>query len=239
MPDVIGDDGATRLSYDITNEGAGVFRVEAEYGEDSEPEQQGGEQQGEEGGQPEPPSGQNENDPLGPEWSFQIAETSAHITQSLATIKSYARPPLAVGDIPDYKKAIGVTKEKIEGCDIIAPKETRSVTVRVAGMSNAYLKRIRKVFRHTNSQEMFGCKVGEVLYTGFSATYRAKELWSLTHNFAIAENLEWSDTDDEMKKQLTIGTIQLTSGKRAWSHLWIAYEESPDAVTGLLVEVPR
>ena len=236
MPDVIGNDGLKRQSYEIVHEGAGVYRVEAEYAEDDEPEQ-GGEQQGDEGGQPEPPSGQGDDDPLGAEWSFVIAESPQHITQSLATLNSYARPGLAA--IPDYKKAIGVTKERIEGCDIIAPKETRSVTVRVAGMTNAYLKKVRKLFGHTNSQRMFGCEVGEVLYTGFNANYRAKELWSLTHNFAIAENLEWDANDPEMVKRLTIGNIQMLNGKRAWTHVWVAYEESPDAITGLLVDIPR
>ena len=235
MPDVMGD-GASRLSYSLSNEGAGVFRLEAEYGQDDEPQQQS-EEQGSEGGQPEPPSGQEENEPLGPEWSFTIAESSVHITQSLATLHSYSR--IGIPTVPDYKKAIGVTKERIEGCDVIAPKETRSVTLRVAGVSNKYLKSVRKLFGHTNSRPMMGCAVGEVLYTGYSAQYRAKELWSLTHNFAIAENLEWDANDAEMVKRLTVGDIQLTGGKRAWSHLWVAYEESPDAVTGLLVEIPR
>ena len=240
MPNVISSGGATllRQSYEITHEGAGVYRVEAEYGEDDQHQpEQGGEQQGDEGGQSEPPSGQGDDDPLGPEWNFVIAESTVHITQSLATLHSYARVGLPA--VPDYKKAIGVTKERIEGCDIIAPKETRSVTVRVAGMSNAYLKKVRKLFGHTNSQKMMGCEIGEVLYTGFNANYRAKELWSLTHNFAIAENLEWDANDAEMVKRLTVGTIQLLNGKRAWSHLWIAYEESPDVITKSLVEIPR
>lgn len=240
MPNVISSGGATllRQGYEITHEGAGVYRVEAEYGEDDQPEQ-GGEQQGDEGGQSEPPSGQGDDDPLGPEWSFVIAESTVHITQALSTRKVYARPPIAEGDVPDYKNLIGLTTERIEGCDIIAPKETRSVTVRVAGMSNAYLKKVRKLFGHTNSQPMMGCEIDEVLYTGFSASYRAKEMWSLTHNFAIAENLVWDANDAEMVKRLTIGDIQLTGGKKAWDYLWIAYEEYPTPILGTLVHKPR
>jgi len=238
MPDVIGDDSATRLSMKLTNEGAGVFRVEAEYGEDDEPEQSG-EQQGSEGGQPEPPSGQNENDPLGPEWNFTISESMQHITQALSTRGVYTRPELIGFGVPDYKNVIGLTKEKIEGCDVIAPKETRSVTLKCAGMTNAYLKRVRKLFGHTNSQPMMGCEIGEVLYVGFSAQYRAKELWSITHNFAIAENLVWDADDAEMTKRLTIGTIQLTAGKKAWDYLWVAYEKGVEAIVGVTVDRPR
>lgn len=238
MPNIFSDKGLVRQSYSLKNMGAGVFNLEAEYAADDEPEQPP-EGEGSETGQPggEPTSQQNDDTPLGPEWTFNIAESSIHITQSLATLHTYGRPGIAV--LPDYKKAIGVTTERIEGCDIIAPKETRSVTLRVAGMSNNYLKSVRKLFGHTNSQAMLGCEIGELLYVGFQAQYRAKELWSLTHNFCIAQNLEYDADNAEMVKRLTIGDIVLTNGKRAWSHLWVGYEPRLDATTGLTVEIPR
>jgi len=78
-----------------------------------------------------------------------------------------------------------------------------------------------------------------VLYVGFSAQYRAKELWSITHNFAIAENLVWNADDAEMTKRLTIGTIQLTAGKKAWDYLWVSYEKGIESIVGVFVDRPR
>jgi len=237
MPDVVVSGGVppTRQSYQLPHEGAGVYRLEAQYAEDDEPQQNN--DGGEENQQP-PPTQQNENEALGPEWNIQVSEAQVHITQSLATQATYNRAPIA--NAPVTKKIIGLRPgQGIMGCDIVGPKETRSLTVKVAGMSHAYLKSLKKLFRHTNKEAIMGCEVGEVLYVGYTTQYRAGQLWALTHNFWIGENLVWDANNPEMVKQLTIGDIQLTGGKKAWDYVWIYYDESPDVVAGVMVEIPR
>jgi len=124
--------------------------------------------------------------------------------------------------------------------DMLSPNDQFTERMREIGREvTLYLKRVRKLFGHTNTIAMMGCEVGEVLYVGFSAQYRAKELWSITHNFAIAENLVWNANDAEMKKRLTIGTIELTDGKKAWEYLWVAYEKGIEATVGVTVDRPR
>src|SRR5690606_28437855 len=55
-------------------------------------------------------------------FSFETRGGSQHITQSLATVGSYAAPGIAAA--PDFGGAIGVTENGVDGVDITVPVYT-------------------------------------------------------------------------------------------------------------------
>src|SRR5882672_10453471 len=75
--------------------------------------------------------------PLGGEFSFDTAGGTLHITQSLETID-------AVGvNIPETKRAIGVSKDHVDGCDVTAPKLEFSISWYRPTLTLRYIKQLK------------------------------------------------------------------------------------------------
>lgn len=236
MPSLI--DGLILQSYNLSDEGAGVWMLDAEYAANDEPQ---GESPTEEG-QPDNGNGGNQQpddtQQLGPGLSMDISAENVHITQALETT-SYFRAPLLAA--PNVKNIIGLSKSGIEGCDVVAPKTDMTITRTYQNLTLADVRVWEELVGHTNAAKFYGREIGEALYLGASINPTNEQGGGFTvqHKFGIAKNLVWNANDPEMVKRLKVGDIEITGGKKGWEYIWVMYEEQPNAVDGLTIEVPR
>ncbi len=158
-------------------------------------------------------------------FSFDTGGGSQHITQSLSTVNKY----VASGTAPDFKGAIGVTKDSVEGVDITVPVYTFSEThiLADADVDDTYKGKLFSLTGKTNDDTFKGFAIGEVLFQGASGSKRGNGDWEITFNFAASPN----------KTGLTVGDITAVA-KKGWEYLWVRYEDAVDATAGAMVKKP-
>lgn len=214
-------DGFIRSDIKLTCVGGPNWKVEVTYG----PAGAGGGDQpvgdtgpsGIGGSAPPTPSAPAGDDaPLGAGWSIDTAGQSQHITQSLVTVESVKR---GGGVPPDYKRAIGVTRDGVQGTEIFVPKLEITRSIQRATVTMAYLKTLRRITGRVNNDTFYGFPEGTLLYLGVSGSFTVGEGWSLTHKFTYEPN----DTLIGICAGLTI------SEKAGWDYLWVAYSEEVEA----------
>ncbi|OWY70407.1 hypothetical protein B7486_16595 [cyanobacterium TDX16] len=148
-----------------------------------------------------------------PEFSFDTSGESKHITQALSQT-SY---PDSVA--PDFGNSIGVSRDGIEGVDIIVPGYKWTET---HYLSNSFVtadyKRLLADFTGSvhggddveANHRFRGFAPGEVLFLGAQGSRRGSGDWQLTFSFARLPN----ETD------LQIGDLTVDE-KLGWQYLWI------------------
>jgi len=179
------------------------------------------------------------------EITIDVGAASQRITQSLATIDSFAPPNETA---PDYEGAINVSDDRVEGVDIEFPVVTITVTRYVpdADVTQSYLNTLyglsqtvndssitlrRKRFDADNNlvtRDMVQFDAGELKFDGFTQSYREeKNDWQFTYTFSASPN----------ETGLVIGSISGIT-KRGWDYMWVKYKQTTDANAGALVKVP-
>ena len=187
-------------NYHIAYQGSGLWEVSVRYGK-LEPKE----------------TGQSS-------YSFDTGGGNQKITQSLQTINSYAPPG---EDPPDFKGAIGVSTDSVEGTDITIPvfNFTETHYVPVALLTGAYKVVLFYLTGRVNHAPFKGFARGEVLFQGASGSQRGQEDWEITFSFAASPNATG----------LTVGDIT-DIDKKGWEYLWVRYQDSEDA--DVLVKQP-
>ena len=193
-------DGLVFQDYHITPLGAGVWEVSVRYGK-KEPKDTGESQ-----------------------FSFDTGGGTTHITQSLQTVARYA-PPGKVA--PDFRGAIGVTHDSVEGTDITIPvyNFTETHYVDASLVTGAYKATLFALTGKTNNGAFKGFARGEVLFLGASGSLRSQEDWEITFRFAASPNVTG----------LVIGDIAGVD-KKGWEYLWVRYADAEDQ--NVLVKKP-
>ena len=145
----------------------------------------------------------------------------------LSTIASYAP---AGETAPNFKGAIGATKDSVEGVDITVPVYNFSEThiFAAADVDNAYKGVVAALTSKTNNATFKGFAIGECLFLGASGSKRGKGDWEMRFSFAASPN----------KTGLTVGDITGIA-KKGWEYLWVRYEDAVDATAGALVKKPH
>jgi len=162
-------------------------------------------------------------------FSFDTSGGSQHITQSLANVHKYA----AAGQTaPDFKGAIGVTKDSVEGVDITVPVYTFNETHYLADdvVTDAYKGILFNLTGKTNAAAFRGLAAGECLFLGASGSKRKSAGgvdWEINFRFAGSPN----------KTNLTIGPITGIA-KKGWEYLWVRYADVEDTASKNLVKQP-
>jgi hypothetical protein len=259
---------------------------------------------------PEPPEAPSPDEPMGPDFSFELAAESVHITQSLSTTQrrtatdtqasgvnltlhavdanrvqpaapdtyvmgggdvgrtlfvtggagwvtgTYAVTAVGggywtldanpapgkaggwnggawslltggAGSAPDQKGAIGVTKDRIEGCDISVPTGRWSRATPVV-MTPRFMRTIHDTIGKVNHAAYYGFARGEVLYLGCSGKLRngLGAVWDVTHSFAISRN----------RTGIDVGGGIFVPAKLGWEYLWVGYK--PAIVGNNLLQIP-
>lgn len=159
------------------------------------------------------------------EVSFDIGESSEHITQSLATTNSYA----ATGAAPDFDGAIGVNNGWIDGCEKKVEQFSFSVTkiFSLASVDNTYIAALRAAAFKTNNATFRGLAAGTCMFEGASGSPRNEDEYSITFRFSCAV----------AKTGLTAGAVTGIA-KGAYEHLWIYYQDTEDATAKVLTPRP-
>lgn len=147
--------------------------------------------------------------------SFDTTGGTIHISSSRSTVAKYA----AVGNAPDNKQAIGLTKDGVEGCDIIEPALKLTVNFKhpQGVISLARIKTLALATGTVNSDNFLTFPAGTVLFLGASGDEGTNTETTITYQFACSENA----------KALTIGAIA-NIDKDGHDYLWINYKDVED-----------
>ena len=161
-------------------------------------------------------------------FSFDTGGGTQHITQSLATIHRYA----ASGTAPDFKGAIGVTHDNVEGVDITVPVYNFSEThyLPASQVTSAYKGTLFQLTGKVNNASFRGLAAGECLFLGASGSRRGTEPdddWEISFRFAGSPN----------RTGITVGPITGIA-KKGWEYLWVRYADAEDTASSTLVKQP-
>jgi len=160
-------------------------------------------------------------------YSFETGGGSQHITQSKETVGSY----VASGTAPDFKGAIGVTKDAVAGCDIVVPVYRFSETHEFdsADVTAEYIGALYRLTGKTNELDFRGLEPGECLFLGAAGSKKPDSgKWEIQFDFAGSPN----ETD------LAVGDIT-DIAKGGWHYLWVLYEDTVDDTAKALVKTPK
>jgi hypothetical protein len=191
------------VHVDTANLDTCIWEVTVQYGEKDEPES---------------------GDPS--TFSFDTGGGTQHITQSLSTIGKYT----ASGTAPDFKGAIGVTHDNVEGVDITVPvyQFTETHYLSAAQVTPAYKGTLFYLTGKVNNASFRGLAAGECLFLGASGSQRGPdEDWEITFKFAGSPN----------RTGITVGPITGIA-KKGWEYLWVRYADTEDAASNTLVKQP-
>ena len=159
-------------------------------------------------------------------YQFDTGGGTQHITHSIKTVGKYAPPGKTA---PDFKGAIGVTLDNVEGVDITVPVYHFSEThyLAAAMVTGAYKAAVYRLTGKMKGGPFRGFAKGEVLFCGAAGSKRGEEDWEVTFKWAASENA----TD------IKIGNITVPS-KEGWAYLWVRYRDTDDQAAKELVKEP-
>jgi len=159
-------------------------------------------------------------------FSFDTGGGTQHVTQSLQTIQKYAPPGKTA---PDFKGAVGVTHDNVEGVDIVSPVYNFSEThyINDDDVTEAYKGKLFELTGKVNDDFFKGFIAGECLFMGASGSKRGADDWEITFRFAASPN----------KTGLTVGDITVAA-KKGWEYLWVRYADAEDVTAKAIVKVP-
>ena len=161
-------------------------------------------------------------------WEFDTTGATQKITQSKQNVGNYAP---AGKTAPDFKGAIGVTDDSVEGCEIIVPQfkwsETHQLDADV--VTWAYSQVLYQMTGKTNLGAFRGFAANQVLFHGAKGSQSGKnpDLVELTYSFAAGLHAA----------ALVVGDINGIS-KKAWEYLWVRYGTVDDYNAKKLVKRP-
>jgi len=171
---------------------------------------------------------------VGPEFSADTSGGTVHITQSRVT---QLAKKAGGGVARDFKGAIGVTKDGVEGCDIFAAKLDFSITLKAPWITWGYIHTAYDLTGTVNDDQFLIFGERSILYLGLVPSYQSGEGWTLTHKFSYSPN----ETTIVISDTLTLEAADRNDGalvaKFGHEYLWVYYVESEDS--GELVTRPH
>lgn len=124
------------------------------------------------------------------------------------------------GEPPNFNRAIGVSKDGVAGCDVPAPKLEFSITRNFSFVTLGWIKKIKDMVGTVNNAAFFSFDIGELMFLGATGSPGPEKLVRVTFKFAAGKNEKNIDLADDAELRIP--------SKRAWDHLWVAYEELTD-----------
>ena len=158
-------------------------------------------------------------------FNIEIGVASAHFTQSLMTVNSYA----ASGNAPNYQGAIGVTKDGVEGCDANVPNMNWSEhhLLDPDQVTAQYISTVFNCMARMNIAPFRIFDVGECLLIGANITM-SDRLVGYTADF------RWIGSPNATNLQ--VGNINVAQ-KYGHDYLWIKYNEALS--NNVTVKIPK
>jgi hypothetical protein len=180
--------------------------------------------------------------PLKRARSFDTSGGTQHITNALdynngdKGQRSYG--PAGLNDAADFKGAINVDDNGVNGIDRVVPalSWTESYDVPSSYVTNAYIKNIAYLTGSVNKAPFRSFEEGEVLFVGASGTHewddqRGNGPWSLSFKFVANPNVGTT---------LPVAKIGDIDNIRAYGHevVWVRYATDTDSAKNQLVRLP-
>jgi len=159
-------------------------------------------------------------------YHFDTGGGTQHVTQSLSTVARYAP---AGQTPPDFKGAIGVTHDSVEGVDVTVPVYHFSETHYKADaeVTSAYKATLFGLTGKVNNAAFKVFAAGEVLFLGASGSKRGEEDWEITYRFAASPNAT----------NIQVGDITVAA-KKGWEYMWVRYADAEDTGAKAIVKRP-
>jgi hypothetical protein len=159
-------------------------------------------------------------------FSFDTGGGTQHITQSISTVQKYAP---AGKTAPDFKGAIGVTHDNVEGVDITVPVYNFSETHYLpdSQVTPGYVGALFNLTGKTNAAAFKGLAAGECLFLGAAGSKRGADDWEIAFRFAGSPN----------RTGITVGAITGIA-KKGWEYMWVRYADAEDPAAKALVKQP-
>jgi len=172
------------------------------------------------------------------EYTFTTRGGTQKLTQSLGTVGAYAPSGMTA---PNFKGAIGVSEDKVEGVEVTSPTFQFSESHRItdAVMASGYKLTVFGLTGKVNNASFKGFAAGEVLFLGADGTKRGDEDWQITYSFACSPNAVNLNVGGNTSGYYggSGGSITITS-KLGWDYLWVRYADFEDATAFSLVKQP-
>jgi hypothetical protein len=158
--------------------------------------------------------------------SFETTGGTTKKMQSLATARYAPDGYIA----PDFKGAIGVNGDNVDGVEVTTPafNFTETWHLPTAAVTGAYKKTLYALTGKTNNALWRGFEGGELLFLGASGSVKWDDGWEVTYKFACQPNAI----------NLQVGDITVTT-KLGFEYMWVRYESSEDAAAKSLVVRPK
>lgn len=214
--------GFLRLDYSASPKGGGFWDCSIDYGLGERAEQ---------GAPGETSQETKPTDSIGLETSFDTTGATEHITQSILTLES-AKAVGDARDIPNFNRAIGVSRSGVAGCDVPAPKLdwSETWTFPIASITWEYVKRLADMTGSANNATFRTNPAKSVIFRGASGASVDKDKYKITYLFGYSKNRTGEDG-------VEIAPAFNPIDKNGWEYLWCFYEDS--AGTDSIVQVPR
>ena len=169
-------------------------------------------------------------------YSFDTSSETQRATHSISTLSANAPPGMAP---PNHYGAIGVNNGSIEGCDVIVPTLTFSMTrTREGILTMQFIQMLYALTGKINISPFLGFLAGEVLFEGASgsqkfvnhkkpATEENPPLFDITYKFRLSYS----------ESMINVGDIRVNF-KRGWDYFWVQYIENMDGDSQTVVKRP-
>lgn len=154
--------------------------------------------------------------------SFDTTGGSQRITQSLATRR--------YGSGPNFKGAIGVRDDTVEGVDIVVPSLQYTITAYkpASFVTESYIATLASLTGSVNNAPYKGFAAGELLFLGASGSKRSNEDWEISYKFSAMPN----------RANFMVGDINVEL-KRGWEYMWVLYKSEINNEDKKIIQTPQ
>jgi hypothetical protein len=150
---------------------------------------------------------------LGGEYTITTTGGTLHILQSLGTLDSISDTG---GVPPDFRSAIGVTKESVTGVDIYASKMEFSITRSIVGLTLDYVHIVKELTTRLNTATFYGFREGEALFLGADITGATGKPARATYRFVGARH----------RPSVRVSEDILLNDVAGHAYIWCTYKDT-------------
>ncbi|MBN9521106.1 hypothetical protein J0H58_21735 [bacterium] len=123
---------------------------------------------------------------------------------------------------PDYGQAIGVSRDRVNGCNILVGHLEFGITAQYYPVTLAVLETLLDLVGTFNQATWYNFPPKTLLYLGCTGAPRPGDIWTLKHRFAASKNL----------RDVKIGSRITLPFKGGWDFLWCAYRDDVISTKG-------
>ncbi len=175
------------------------------------------------------------------EFAFDTSGGSQQVTQSIGTVGRYAPAGMVA---PDFQGAIGVSDDKVEGCEVVVPnytfQETHHFTFADLAALRAYSLVLMRLTGAFNDDDFKGLAAGECLFLGASGSGGDLSDFAITFRFQGSPNAFGLEIGGDVEPYGgPYGGAAITGiDKLGHDYLWVRYAEFQDGSASALVKRP-